>query len=198
MAMVANAEKWLHLLEDFSTAVRRGELDRYRERRWGKAETMAQWLAQESLTAMTTEQGIALYRASGGTRITQFRSNPIAELRDSLDFLLYDTIRLEARFDECADDEGGYRLAGAGKEFVSFLLCIRDPTLFGPWNSYSERMLRVLGRYPPALRKGRLGNRYMDLLDALQEVRSRLRLADYRQVDEFSYYVARLAGSGNS
>jgi hypothetical protein len=112
--------------------------------------------------------------------------------------LLYDTIRLEARFDECAAEEGGYKLAGAGKEFVSFLLCLRDPGLFAPWNSNTERMLRVMGNYPPGLGRGRLGNRYMDLLDALQGLCIRTGLADFQQVDEFAYFVVRLARSSVS
>jgi hypothetical protein len=197
MAAVAGSQKWLTLLEGFNGAVQQGELDRYRERRWGRADVLSQWLRQDALTTLSTDQGHTLYRASGGNRMAQFRSNPIAEVRDSLDFLLYDTIRLEARFDECAAEDGGYKLAGAGKEFVSFLLSLRDPTLFGPWNSYTERMLRALGRYSPALGRGRLGNRYMDVLDSLQEVRGRLGLANFRQVDEFAYFVARLAGGSS-
>ena len=145
---------------------------------------------------MSPEQAAGLYRASGGGRLREFRTNPIEEVRDSLDFLLYDTIRLEGRFDECADAEGAYKLAGAGKEFVSYLLCMREPSLLGIWNSNAEGMLRALGIFPATLRKGRLGTRYMDLLEALQRVRGQLGLVDYREVDEFAYTVARLARSG--
>ena len=198
MTTTSATEKRLSLLQGFNAAVGQGRLARYRKRRWESSEVMAQWLAEDALADLSPDQGRALYRASGGNRVAQFRSNPIAELRDSLDFLLYDTIRLEARFDECTAEEGGYKLAGAGKEFVSFLLCLRDPSLFAPWNSNAERMLRVWGRYPPGLGKGRLGNRYMDLLDALQEVRIQSGLTDFRQVDEFAYFVRRLAGVASS
>ena len=196
--MTAAAGRRLSLLEGFSQAVRQGRLDRYRKRRWERAGAMPGWLAEGALPELSAEQGMVLYQASGGNRVAQFRSNPIAEVRDSLDFLLYDNIRLEARFDECAADDGGYKLAGAGKEFVSFLLCVRDPALFGSWNSNTERMLRAMNKYPPGLGKGRLGNRYMDLLDALQQVRAQAGLHDFQRVDEFAYFVGRLARTGGS
>ena len=198
MTTASAAEKLTSLLEGFSKAAQGGQLERYQQRRWERAAVMAQWLAENALPDLSHDQGSALYRASGGNRVAQFRANPIAELRDSLDFLLYDNIRLEARFDECAAEEGGYKLAGAGKEFVSFLLCLRDPGLFAHWNSNTERMLRVMGNYPPGLGRGRLGNRYIDLLDALQGLRIRTGLADFQQVDEFAYFVVRLARSSVS
>jgi hypothetical protein len=194
MTTASAAEKLTSLLEGFSKAAQGGQLERYRQRRWERAAVMA----ENALPDLSHDQGLALYRASGGNRVAQFRVNPIAELRDSLDFLLYDNIRLEARFDECAAEEGGYKLAGAGKEFVSFLLCLRDPGLFAHWNSNTERMLRVMGNYPPGLGRGRLGNRYMDLLDALQGLCIRTGLADFQQVDEFAYFVVRLARSSVS
>ncbi len=138
------------------------------------------------------DQALSIYRAGGGTRGRQFQTNPIEEIRDSLDFLLYDTITLEGRFQECASEQGAYRLAGAGKEFTSFLLCLREPSLFGIWNAYVERALRVLDMYPPALGKGHLGLRYLDLLDALQEVKQLAGLTDFPAVDEFCYAVTRV------
>jgi hypothetical protein len=37
----------------------------------------------------------------------------------------------------------------------------------------------------------------MDVLDSLQEVRGRLGSANFQQVDEFAYFVARLAGGSS-
>lgn len=180
------------LLETYRWAVECGELDRYRKRRWQRAGEYAAWLAQPALSLLTMDQALAIYRAAGGTHGRQFQANPIEEIRDSLDFLLYDTITLEGRFQECASEQGGYGLAGAGKEFTSFLLCLRDPSLFAIWNLYVEQALRVLDLYPPTLRKGHLGLRYLDLLDALQEVKQLAGLNDFPAVDEFCYAVTRL------
>jgi hypothetical protein len=89
-------------------------------------------------------------------------------------------------------EEGAYKLAGAGKEFVSYLLCLREPTLFGVWNSNVERALRLLGLDPGTLRRGLWGLRYIDLLDALQGVLRRFRLADFAEVDQLAYWLTRL------
>ena len=180
------------LLESYRRAVKCGELDLYQKRRWRRAGEYAAWLAEPALPLLTMDQALSIYRAGGSGRIRQFQTNPIEEIRDSLDFLLYDTITLEGRFQECASEQGAYRLAGAGKEFTSFLLCLRGPSLFGFWSAYVERALRTLDMYPPTLGKGHLGLRYLDLLDALQGVKQLASLPDFPAVDEFCYAVTRL------
>ena len=132
-----------------------------------------------------------LYRASGGRDAASFSSNPIEELRDSLDFLLYDTIKLEGRFDECATPSGAYKLAGAGKEFVSWLLCLRNPALLGVWNGNAERLLRQTGAYPEAMKRGPIGIRYLDLLESLGWLRFQLGVPDFIEMDAVAYLSAR-------
>ncbi len=100
-------------------------------------------------------------------------------------------VMLEGRFTECAAESGAYKLAGAGKEFVSYLMCLKDPWVFAVWNSQTERALRKLGMYPMRLKSGPLGVRYLDLLETLAQVRRRLALGDFRAVDEFTYTIAR-------
>jgi hypothetical protein len=182
---------WLGLWEAYRQALELGQLDGYQRRRWQRGEELAGCLAEGELPSLSTKQALALYRASGGRQTEEFQSNPIGEVRDSLDFLLYDAVKLEGRFEECASQEGAFKLAGAGKEFVSYLLCLREPTLFAVWSPHCERALRRLGMYPEGLRKGNLGMRYMDLLEASESVRRRVGLADFRAVDEFAYAVTR-------
>jgi hypothetical protein len=126
--------------------------------------------------------------------MAEFRANPLDDVRDSLDFLLYDTISLENRFAECAAADGAYKLSGAGKEWAAYLLCLREPELFAPWRTYTERALRRLGLYPKTLGDGHLGLRYLDLLDVLQAVRRSLALPDFQCVDSFCYLAARSGG----
>src|SRR5918999_6215684 len=137
----------LALLESYQRAIELGQLEGYRKHRWHRAEEFTSWLIQSALPSLSMQQALDLYRASGGNRSGEFKANPIEEIRESLDFLLYDTIKLEGRFDECASDEGAYKLSGAGKEFMSYLLCLREPALFGIWNSHAERALRPWGLY---------------------------------------------------
>lgn len=170
-----------------------GALDGYRRRRWQSAAEFRGWLAPEALPRLQPEQALRLYRAAGGRDVAAFTANPIAEIRDSLDFLLYDTIKLEGRFDECVAPGGAYRLAGAGQEFASWLLCLREPALFGVWNANAERLLRRAGMYPGALKqkRGPAGVRYLDLLEAMAQLSARAGLPDFIAADETAWLSAR-------
>ena len=190
------SSKGLALADTYQQVVSSGQLDRYRKRRWQWAKEYVAWLTQSALADLSMDQALSIYRSGGGTHSGQFQTNPVEEIRDSLDFLLYDTITLEGRFEECVSEQGAYRLAGAGKGFISYLLCLRDPSLFGIWNPYVERALRALRAldlYPPTLGKGHLGLRYLDLLDALQRVKQLVGLADFAAVDEYCYGVTQTA-----
>ncbi len=184
---------WGALSRTFQDAVQEGQLDAFRARRWAYAADASGWLGQEELAALTQCRADALYRAAGGRQITKFRTNSLEDVRDTVDFLLYDTIKLENRFEECALDTGGFGLAGAGREWPSYLLTLRDPELFAPWSPHTERSLRRLGQLPPGLKQGHSGLGYIDLLDALQVIRYRLALPDFRVVDEFCYFNGRIS-----
>ena len=181
----------LALTQGFRQAVGSGELDTYFRRHWQKSQEYVSWLSENQLPDLSPEQAATLFRASGGSRSTDFKANSIAEVRDSLDFLLYDTIKLEGRFDECVSPDGAYKLVGAGKEFITYLLCLREPALFCVWNAGAEQALKKLSRYPTTLRRGHWGLRYIDLLDSLHRVRLQMGLADFREVDQFVYWMAK-------
>ena len=170
-----------------------GSLDTYRRRRWSRAAEFAGWLEQDALAFLTPEQALRLYRASGGRDAAAFSAIPVEELRDSLDFLLYDTIKLEGRFDECASPDGAYKLAGTGGEFVSWLLCLRNPSLFCVWNANAERMLRRAGAYPRSMKQGPVGIRYLDLLESLGRLGGQAGLPDFIAVDETAWLSGRPA-----
>lgn len=186
----AMAHDWPGLAEAYRKAGEDGELDAFRRRRWGN-DGRADWLDQDYLPTLTEAEALTLYRGAGGRRVQRFRSNPIAEVRDAVDFLLYDTIKLENRFEECATETGGFGLTAAGTEWPSYLLTLREPTLFAPWSPHTERALRRLGMLPPGLRGGHPGLCYIDLLDALAALAHRLQLPDFRGVDEFCYLNGR-------
>ena len=178
------------LREGFLAAQRSGELPPSAVRRWRDFDRLAALLSEDALPSLTMEQAGALYRACGGAKRAEFGTNPVEEIRDSLDFLLYDTIKLEGRFHECVADEGAYKLKGAGKEFASFVLCLREPRLFGVWNTGAERALRRLGLHPGTLNRGQWGIRYIDLLDALQRLVARFGLSDLAEADRFAAWIA--------
>ena len=175
----------------YEEAIESGADAAYRKRRWGRAAEFANWLEQDALPSLEPEQALKLYRAAGGRQAAAFAGAPIEEIRDSLDFLLYDTIKLEGRFDECASDDGAYSMPGAGREFVSWLLCLRNPVLLAVWNGNAERMLKRLGAFPETMNRGPVGIRYLDLMEALATVRARVGLRDFIEVDVLAYLSTR-------
>lgn len=194
MVIGLGGPNWLEVRQAYEGALSDGRLYAYVKRRWLRSEEFARWLAQERSLTLSMEQALAIYRASGGRKSQEFGSNSIEEIRDSLDFLLYDNIGLETRFEECASATGAYCLAGTGREFVSYALCLVEPSLFAFWGSHSEKALRRLGVYSGNLNKGHSGLGYLDLLNALHAVRVRSGLTDYRDVDQLAFFVARENG----
>ena len=104
---------------------------------------------------------------------------------------------MEGRFEECASEGGGFKLNGAGKEFVSYLLCLRNPGLLGVWNNNAERLLRRMGMHGRIKKPGPVGIRYIDLMEGLQAIRMRLGLPDFREVDQLAYAAARSGRIGD-
>ena len=170
----------------------------YRHKKWSRSAEFLQWLQEDSLPGLEMEQALDLYRASGGRDAAGFKTNSIEDIRDGLDFLLYDNIKLEGRFDECAAPDGAYRMAGAGKEFPSYLLCLSNPRLFAVWNANAEGLLKRAGLLSVGIKRGAMGIRYLDLLEALNQVRSRSGRPDFREIDELAYQAARTKSAGNS
>ena len=167
----------------------------YRRKKWLRSAEFQEWLQEGALPTLSMEQALELYRASGGRDVAGFKTNTIEDIRDGLDFLLYDDIKLEGRFDECAAPEGAYRMAGTGKEFPSYLLCLSNPGLFAVWNSNAEGLLKRSGLAPAGVRRGPIGIRYLDLLEGLNQVRARSGRHDFREIDELAYQSARTKSS---
>ena len=181
------------LVSQFSEAIATGVLDNYIKRTFSKALEFSESLDETQLHSLTTELSLSIYRASGGRKIGEFNKNPIEDIGDTIDFLLYDNIKLEGRFYECVSDFGSYKLLGAGKEFISYLLHLRDPSLFGIWNGSAEKSLKLLGWDTANLKKGPWGIRYIDLLDMSHRIQSRFRLPDLRSVDQFNHWIVRFS-----
>ena len=179
------------LIHGYQRALDQGLLESYRKKRWSRRQEFSGWLAQENLPDLSLDPAAAIFRASGGSRPADFKANPIEEIRDTLDFLLYDDVKLEGRFDECAAEGGGFKLAGAGKKFTSYVLCLQEPALFAVWNSNTGRVLRRTGILKTSMKTGPIGIQYLDLLDCMARLRYSLGFPDYMALDEFSYAVAR-------
>jgi len=176
--------------ELFTLAEYDRRLQAYRRKKWRRSAEFHGWLQQDALMALGMDQALELYRASGGRNAARFMTNTIEDVRDGLDFLLYDNIKLEGRFDECAAPEGAYHMDGAGKDFPSYLLCLSNPGLFAVWNGNAERLLGLAGLLPVSMKRGPIGIRYLDLLEALNQVRAQSGRRDFREIDELAYQAA--------
>jgi hypothetical protein len=150
MATRNSTDKWVALGAAYQKALEEGRLETYRKRRWQRSEEFSTWLTEAAPAALSEKQASDLYRGSAANQSKEFKTNAIEEVRDSLDFLLYDETKLEGRFEECVAEDGGFKLAGAGKQFVSYLMCLRDPGIFAVWSTQAERLLRALGMIIPA------------------------------------------------
>ena len=179
------------LWQTFLTASNDSLLSGFRKKRWGEFERWRSWLDQDALPDLSLEQSLVLFRASGSRGIKSFKDNALDEVRDSLDFLLYDPVSLEGRFAECVNHDGAYHCVGFDKEFITYLLCLREPALFAIWQPYVIRALKIFGNCPVNFGKGHMGLAYLDLLDALTEVRRATGLPDFISVDEYCYVITR-------
>ena len=168
-------------------------------KRWDRIDQFQGWLQQGALPHLSMEQAHTLYTVSGGRKVKEFKANSAEEVRDSIDFLLYDPLSLDGRFSECVDPEGAYTLRGCGKSFVSYLLCIRYPHLFGHWSSYSDRSLSMLGMARPKARKMAQGQgtTYVQYLDLLWSVRRAAGMADFPELDRFLWWLAKEGKAGS-
>ena len=160
--------------------------------RWERAGEFQGWLNEATLQDLAFQQAKEIYRAAGGRKITEFNSNSIEEIRDAIDFLLYDPLSLEGRFSECVNRGSSCALGGSSKEFASYLLCIKDPQLLGVWSAYSERALAMLGLTIPKKRNLSPGTRYVQYLDLLWGLRRTTALADFQALDGFLYWLSRI------
>ena len=185
------------LAQAYRETAQTGVLAAYWKRRWRRSTELAGWLSEDHLPSLAEQEALTLYRASGSGKAKEFIDNGLADIVETIDFLLYDTITLEARFNECVAEGGAYKLTGAGKEFASYLLCLKQPTLLAVWNPASERGLRRLDRYPRSMSAGHWGLRYLDLLDSANRLRPEFGLADFREVDEFFYFITRRGGAAS-
>ena len=74
--MTRDSSERFQLAQAYRETAQTGTLAHYWKRRWAKAAQMADWLAQDSLPSLTEERALALYRASGCRKLSEFSANP--------------------------------------------------------------------------------------------------------------------------
>ena len=161
-------------------------------RRWQHAAEFRRWLEQDALRTLTLDQACLMYSACGGRKAKGFGSNALEEIREAFDFLLYDPLSLEGRFSECVTEGSAYELKGSNKAFISYLLCVKDPLLFGVWTPSSDKGLAMLGFITPKERSASPGTKYVRYLDLLWGLRRTAGMADFQELDRFLFWMAKI------
>ena len=175
------------LVEQFVLIERSGEIDEFRQRKWGHFELVDELSQEQRLLSLSLEEAELIFR---GLPIPQsnrsrFLSNSIKDIRESLWFLLYGEAPYEIRAWELLDELGGYRLIGVDRPFVSALLCIKDPLLFGLANARVERALRRLRLLPKFDSKESNAGKLQKIQEALWRVSQAAGFSDFTITDDF-------------
>ncbi|MEE8442370.1 MAG: hypothetical protein V3S37_01360 [Dehalococcoidia bacterium] len=164
-----------------------------RRRKWGKAETASELTKEESLAALTMEQADELYRSLPVTQRKrgEFLSNPLQEIRECIEFLLYGEVTYEIRVWEFLDEMGGYRLNGGDEPLAAALLCTRDPLLYGLVNTTVSRALRKMGIAPQFYPGESHAGRIQKVQETLWQVLGAANFKDFTVTDDFLEAVAK-------
>jgi len=180
-------------VQRFRELERKGQLERMRRRKWGKAERATDLTQEESLQALSMEETDELYRSLPiyQRKRQEFLCNPLHEIRECLWFLLYEEAPYNIRVWEFLDEMGGYRLGGGDQALVAALLCTRDPFLYGLVNTVVDRALRKLGVFPRFDRGESHAVRFQKMQETLWQVRSIAGFEDFRVNDDFLEALAK-------
>ena len=181
------------LVDRFRLLEQGSDLDSMRKRKWGKASIAHELIQEERIQGLMPDEADELYRSlpiSQGKR-SQFVSNPIDELRESLWFLLYEQLSYEMRVWEFLDDMGGYGIKGGERSLVAALFFTKDPLLYGLVNTNVEKGLRRLGMAPKYDRNESHAGRFQKVQEAIWQVQGMARFEDFSVTDDFLEALAK-------
>ncbi len=175
------------LVHRFNELLFSGQLEKLRQRKWGRSAAVLELLEERRVETLSPEDAYRLYRGlpiSQGKR-KAFLGNPIQDIRDSLWFLLYGEAPYEIRVWELLDDLGGYRLAGADRQLISALLCLKEPWLYGLANARVDRALRRLRLAPSLDRNESNAGKFQKTQESLWRLRTAAGFPDLTVTDDF-------------
>ena len=175
------------LVHRFNELLLSGQLEKLRQRKWGRSAAVVELLEERRVETLSPEDAYRLYR---GLPIPQdkrkaFLGNPIQDIRDSFWFLLYGEAPYEIRVWELLDDLGGYRLAGADRQLISALLCLKEPWLYGLDNARVDRALRRLRLAPSFDRSESNAGKFQKTQESLWRLRTAAGFPDLTVTDDF-------------
>ncbi|MBI4339293.1 MAG: hypothetical protein HY680_05005 [Chloroflexi bacterium] len=180
-------------LDRFQELEATGAFLKMHQRKWGKADRAKELIQEDRLNNLSVEEAEELYRCLPvpQTKRKEFLSNPLQEIRECLWFLLYEQLMYEMRVYEFLDEMGGYRLKGGDQALAAALLCTRDPDLYGPINTNTEKGLRALGVFPTFEKNESQAGRFQKVQETLFQLFRTIGFNDLRTTDDFLEALAK-------
>jgi outer membrane protein assembly factor BamB/thermostable 8-oxoguanine DNA glycosylase len=111
------------------------------------------------------------------------------KLRETIAFLLNESIDIKTRINEVLKGNGRYKIAGMGKNLATAILHVFKPDKYAIWNNRVEDALKKFGLLPRL--SGDLGEHYLKLNQVLTDLKTKLN-TDLTTVDMFMYYISSL------
>jgi hypothetical protein len=180
------------LVAEFRREDAKGGYEERRREWWGKL-GVKELITEEGIERLDPDAALWLYKNVGwGAKLypRSFLESGIDSIKKALKYLLYGADPVEKRFFHVVDSRGDLKLAGAAREFASFLLCMRDPKSFAIWNGAVDAGLKMLGFLPARTRGEHVGVTYTKICQACEDVRQRAGFADLQATDEFIELIA--------
>lgn len=182
-----NEEILQQLAKEFKREDKAGSFEERRKDWWEKLD-YDKFITREAIDQLSAEDALKLYKNTGwGVKLYPhtFIENGIERIKDSLQYLLYGDAPLEERFTNVVDPNGSYKIKGTGREFASFLLCVKDPQEYGIWNGAVDDGLKLLKMTPRRKRGEKVGETYIKVLQVLKKLQDKCGFGDLQITDEF-------------
>ncbi|MDV2495789.1 MAG: endonuclease NucS [bacterium] len=184
------------LLEKFVNAP---ESQQWRDQRKSDHLLWDQWVNQETVQKLSDEElkqrFLEYFHAGAGRHPFNhiYRDRIIRDpkkFRDTLTFLLDETISLKERINEVLNKNGKHHIEGLGRGLTTSLLMDLNPQQYVTWNNKTDKGLETLGCQPSFERGDDWGTKYEKILEAIREIQSLNPQSNFLEIDHFLHIVA--------
>ncbi len=152
--------------------------------------------SKDHLPELTMKEAEQLYvglrtgsKGSRTRKMSDFRSNDIQSIRESLYYVLYGDDSLHKRFSEVVDTDGSHKIHGGGHGFVSTLLHSFNPTKYAVWNNSAKNGLKALGLFSLVQYENTTGKKYQRLNELMKGIAKEYEFDDLSIVDDLLHQI---------
>ncbi len=111
-------------------------------------------------------------------------------LKETLRFLLNETVPIKERINEILDSDSKYYINGLGQQTITSILMDLNPKHYATWNETTKKGLRFLGRYPEPPRGSDLGTWYVNVMESIEKIVKLKPELNHVEIDHFLYIVS--------